>query len=107
MPLDPVTGSALAAAITARARQATGNPHLIVTKDSRSHQKACSPYLMTHVLDGAGIRPSTLRQTRLAEFAHQLDPRLVAAAFGMTEEGALHYLIGAVNSENHVFIPHL
>lgn len=49
---------------------------------------------MTHVLDGAGVRPSTLRQTRLAEFAHQLDPRLVAAAFGMTEEGALHYLIG-------------
>jgi site-specific recombinase XerD len=103
VPLDPITVTALTAAITARARQATSNPHLLITKDSRSHETACSPYFMTHVLDGAGIRPSTLRQTRLAEFAHQLDPRLVAAAFGMTEEGALHYLIGAVNSEDHAF----
>ena len=107
MPLDPITAAALTAAITARARQATSNPHLLITKDSRSHETACSPYFMTHVLDGAGVRPSTLRQTRLAEFAHQLDPRLVAAAFGMTEEGALHYLIGAVNNEDHVFTPHL
>jgi O-methyltransferase domain len=35
--------------------------------------------------------------------AHRLDPRLVAAAFGMTPEGALHYLIGAVETEAAAF----
>jgi hypothetical protein len=44
-----------------------------------------------------------LRQTRLAELTHRLDPRLVAAAFGMTPEGALHYLIGAVDREAAAF----
>ncbi len=55
------------------------------------------------MLDAADVSPSLLRQTRLAELTHRLDPRLVAAAFGMTPEGALHYLIGAVETEAAVF----
>jgi hypothetical protein len=46
---------------------------------------------------------SLLRQTRLAELIHRFDPRLVAAAFGITPEGALHYLIGAVDTEAAAF----
>lgn len=48
------------------------------------HDTACSPYFMTHILGPAETTPALLRQTRLADLAHALDPRLVAAAFGMT-----------------------
>lgn len=48
-------------------------------------------------------RPALLRQTRLTDLAHQLDPRLVAATFGMTHGGALHYVIDAVDNEEHAF----
>ncbi len=32
-----------------------------------------------------------------------MGPRLTAAAFGMTEGGAVHYVTGAVDSEEHTF----
>lgn len=48
-----------------------------------------------------------LRQTRLTDLAHRLDPRLVAAAFGMTEAGALYYVTDAVDGEDYIFSPHL
>lgn len=56
---------------------------------------------------GGGVCPALLRQTRLADLTHQLDPRLVSATFGMTEGGALHYITDAVDDEAHVFRPHL
>jgi len=107
LPLDPLSSDAIRAALTSRADIKTDNPHLLITKDSRAHQTACSPYFMTHVLDGAEVTPSVLRQTRLADLAHRTDPRLVAAAFGMTQDGALHYVTDAVDGEEHVFSPHL
>lgn len=107
VPLDPLTADALRDTLTDRASSKTDNPHVLVTKDTRCHDTACSPYFMTHVLDGADITPAVLRHTRLADYAHRLDPRLVAAAFGMTEEGALHYLTDAVHDEEHAFRPHL
>lgn len=107
VPLDPLTVAALRAVLTARETAWTSNPHLLITKDSRAHQDPCSTYFMTHVLDAAGVRPTLLRQTRLADLTHQLDPRLVAAAFGMTEGGALHYITDAVHDEGHAFRPHL
>jgi site-specific recombinase XerD len=109
VPLDPLTAEALRAVLTARETAWTSNPHLLITKDSRAHQNPCSTYFMTHILDsaGAGVRPALLRQTRLADLTHQLDPRLVAAAFGMTEGGALHYITDAVDDEEHAFRPHL
>lgn len=107
LPLDPLSSAAIRDTLDLRAAGRTGNPHLLITKDTRLHQSACSPYFMTHVLDAAGVRPSVLRHTRLADLAHQVDPRLVAAAFGMTDGGALHYLTGAVHDEGHVFSSHL
>jgi hypothetical protein len=44
-----------------------------------------------------------LRRTRIADHAHRTDPRLVATALGMTEEGAMHYLIDTVDYEDIVF----
>lgn len=107
VPLDPLTTDALRDALTDRTSSPTDNPHVLVTKDSRCHDTPASPYFMTHVLDGAGITPAVLRHTRLADLAHRLDPRLVAAAFGMTEEGALHYLTDAVHDEERAFSSHL
>lgn len=107
LPLDPLSSDAIGAVLRSRAEMKTDNPHLLITKDSRAHQTACSPYFMTHVLDGAEVSPSVLRQTRLADLAHRIDPRLVAAAFGMTQGGALHYVTDAVDGEDHVFSSHL
>jgi hypothetical protein len=64
---------------------------------------AGSPQLRPSFLDAAGVPPRLRRKTRLAELTHRLDPRLVAAAFGMTPEGALHCLIGAVETEAAAF----
>jgi hypothetical protein len=51
-----------------------------------------------------GVRPpALLRQTRVADLAHRTDPRLVATALGMTEEGAMHYLTDAVDHEDIAF----
>ncbi|MEB0004941.1 hypothetical protein QN357_18650, partial [Cryobacterium sp. RTC2.1] len=103
VPLDPITLAAIDAVLTARLALRTNNPHLVLTKDSRAHETAASPYFMTHILDPAGVTPAVLRQTRLADLAHSHDPRLVAAAFGMTAGGALHYVFDAVDREEEVF----
>jgi site-specific recombinase XerC len=103
VPLDPLSFAALQRCLEHRQRLGTENPHVIVTRGTRAHRTPASQPYLSHVLDAAGLTPRLLRQTRLAELTHRLDPRLVAAAFGMTPEGALHYLIGAVESEAAAF----
>jgi integrase len=105
VPLDPLTADAVQACLAARERSKTRNPHLIVTRGTRLHEGPCSPPFMTHLLDPAGVTPRLLRQTRLADLAHRVDPRLVAAAFGMTEGGALHYVTDTVDNEAVAFNP--
>ncbi len=103
VPLDPVSFTALERCLDHRAQLGTENPHVLVTRGTRAHRTPASEPYLSHILDAAGVSPSLLRQTRLAELTHRFDPRLVAAAFGMTPEGALHYLIGAVETEAAVF----
>jgi site-specific recombinase XerC len=103
VPLDPLSFAALERCLDHRTKLGTENPHVIVTRGTRAHRTPASQPYLSHVLDAAGVTPRLLRQTRLAELTHRLDPRLVAAAFGMTPEGALHYLIGAVESEAAAF----
>lgn len=103
LPLDPLSSAAIRDALSTRTAARTRNAHLVITKASRSHESPCSPHFMSHVLDDAGVTPAVLRQTRLADLTHQVDPRLVAAAFGMTEGGALHYVTDAVRDEQHAF----
>ena len=107
VPLDPLTATALADFLVARSIFMTTNPHLVTTVFTRGHAGPASSSFMSHILDDAGVTPKVLRQTRLADLAHRLDPRLVSAAFGMTEGGALHYVLGAVDNEEDVFSPHL
>jgi site-specific recombinase XerD len=103
VPLDPLSFAALERCLAHRAGLGTENPHVLVTRGTRAHRAPASQPYLSHVLDAAGVCPSLLRQTRLAELTHRFDPRLVAAAFGMTPEGALHYLIGAVETEAAAF----
>lgn len=101
VPLDPLGMRAIERCLEHRHTLRTENPHLIVTRSTRCHRTAASVAYLSHVLDPAGVAPRVLRQTRLADLAHRIDPRLVAEAFGMTAEGALHYLVGAVEREAH------
>ena len=103
VPLDPLSFAALDRCLAHRQQLGTENPHVLVTRGTRAHRTPPSQPYLSHVLDTAHVSPSLLRQTRLAALTHRLDPRLVAAAFGMTPEGALHYLIGAVETEAAAF----
>jgi hypothetical protein len=40
------------------------------------------------VLDPCGVPPLTLRSTRLIDLVNTMDPKLVAAAFGMNPEAS-------------------
>lgn len=103
IPLDPLSFATLERCLEHRDELGTENPHVIVTRGTRAHRTPASQAYLSHILDPAAVSPSLLRQTRLAELTHRFDPRLVAAAFGMTPEGALHYLIGAVETEAAAF----
>jgi len=103
VPLDPLSARALDRCLRHREALGTDNPHLLVTRQTRGRRTPASAPYLSHVLDPAGVSPRLLRQTRLTDLTHRLDPRLVADAFGITAEAALHYLVGAVDSEEHVF----
>ena len=62
---------------------------------------------MGRLLDPAGVKPGVLRYTRIVDLAHRVDPRLTAIAFGMTEQGALHYVTDVVDNEELHFGPDL
>jgi hypothetical protein len=47
---------------------------------------------VSHVLDPCGVPPRMLRSTRLVDMVNTMDPKLVAAAFGMDPEGVMIYL---------------
>jgi site-specific recombinase XerC len=96
-PLDPATWAALQRCLTHRAALGTANPHLLVTKQTKSSRAPASEYYLSHVLDAVSLRPRVLRSTRLAEMASSSDPKLIAAAFGMQPEGVMIYLADQVD----------
>jgi hypothetical protein len=52
----------------------------------------------SHLLDPAGVAAHRLRATRLADLVNTMDPKLVAAAFGMRPEAVLIYLADQVDT---------
>jgi hypothetical protein len=95
--LDPATWSALQRCLTHRKELRTANPHLIVTKVTKTAGMPASPAYLSHVLDPAGVAPKHLRNTRLVDLINDIDPKLVAAAFGMDAESVLPYLADHVD----------
>ncbi|WP_152990541.1 hypothetical protein [Sphaerimonospora mesophila] len=45
-----------------------------------------------------GVPPRILRSTRLVDLVNTLDPKVVAAAFGMTAESVMIYLADQVDA---------
>jgi integrase len=103
VPLDPLTIDALRACLDARSRLATSNPHLLITRRNRYHDSPCSIGFPERLLAELDLTPQVLRQTRLADLAHRVDPRIVAAVFSVRPETALHYTIGTVDQEADAF----
>ena len=98
IPIDPVTESVLKRALTYRENLSTENPHVIVTRATKTRScPASSPYI-THVLDPAGVRTKALRQTRILDLVNQLDPKVAAEVLGMNADGLAAYVSDDVNA---------
>lgn len=74
------------------------NPHVIVTKVTKTRSTPASTAYVAHVLDPAGVAPKQLRSTRLVDLVISLDPKVVAEALGMNAGGLVaHYLVDTVD----------
>jgi hypothetical protein len=86
VPLDAASWSIWQRCLAHRRSVRTDNPHVMVTRGTRAGRSAASVAYVSHVLD---LRhpPRMLRSTRLVDLVNTMEPRLVAAAFGMDPEG--------------------
>jgi hypothetical protein len=99
VPADPATWDAVQACLRHRDQLATLNPHLIVTKATRTGAAPADGSYLTRLLAPAGVTPSACRQTRIAQFVNDLDPKLTAAALGMQDSGLARYLADNVDKD--------
>jgi integrase len=97
VPLDPASWQVMQRCLGHREAQRTANPHVIVTKGTKAGRSPASTAYMSHLLDSCGVPPRALRCTRLADLVNTLDPKLVAAAFGMKPESVMFYLADHVD----------
>ena len=98
VPIDPVTDSVLRRALAHRETLSTENPHVIVTRATKTRSCPASPAYITHVLDPAGVRTKALRQTRILDLVNRLDPKVAAEVLGMNADGLATYVSDDVNS---------
>ncbi|MBL1087258.1 hypothetical protein JK359_35730 [Streptomyces actinomycinicus] len=75
----------------------TANPHVMVTKGTKAGRSPASTAYLSHALDDCGYPPRTIRCTRLLNLVNTMDPKLVAAAFGMDPQATLIYLADHVD----------
>ncbi|MET9503624.1 hypothetical protein ABZY42_18180 [Streptomyces sp. NPDC006622] len=75
-----------------RQAQRTDNPHVLVTRRTKTGWGPASTACVSHVLDDCGFPPLMIRCTRLLDLVNTMDPELVAAAFGMETEATMIYL---------------
>ncbi|MFJ7281114.1 integrase, partial [Kitasatospora sp. NPDC098663] len=92
VPLDPASWTVVEHCLAHREAQRTGNPHVMVTRQTKSGRGPASTAYVSHVLDDCGFPPRMIRCTRLLDLVNTMDPKLVAAAFGMDPEATMIYL---------------
>jgi site-specific recombinase XerD len=98
VPLDPATAAALHRCLVHHDRHHRGgNPHLLVNQKSKTTAEPVSPSYLKRLLAPAGVTPTLLRVTRLAHLVTNLDPVIVAEAFGVRRGTVLHYLTGTID----------
>lgn len=98
VPLDPASWTVLQRCLTHREQLHTDNPHVLVTRGTKALRTPASTAYLSHVLNPAHVAPHRLRVTRLADLVNTMDPKLVAATFGMNPEGVLIYLADQVDA---------
>ncbi|MFE2189139.1 tyrosine-type recombinase/integrase [Streptomyces sp. NPDC059455] len=97
VPLDPASWAVLERCLAHRSSWRTDNPHVMVTKGTKAGQSPASTAYLSHALDDCGFPPRTIRSTRLVDLVNTMDPKLVAAAFGMDPQATLIYLADHVD----------
>ena len=97
VPLDPASWYVLQRCLAHRDAQRTENPHVIVTRGTKRQNAPASTAYVSHVLDPCGVPPRMLRSTRLVDLVNTMDPKLVAAAFGMDAESVMIYLADRID----------
>ncbi|MFC9285834.1 hypothetical protein [Streptomyces sp. NPDC057052] len=105
VPLDPASWTVLQRCLAHREAWPTANPHVMVTKGTTAGRSPASTAHLSHVLDACGYPPRTIRSTRLVDLVNTIDPKLVAAAFGMDPQAALIYLADHVDSGRVADLP--
>lgn len=83
VPLDPASWTVLQRCLAHRGAWRTDNPHVVVTKRTEAGRIPTSAACLFPLLDDCGFPPRMVRSTRLADLVNTMDPKLVAAAFGM------------------------
>jgi site-specific recombinase XerC len=96
-PLDPWTWTALQNCLAHRRTLNSANPHVLITKQTKSTRAPASDGYVKHRLDPVGIQPRILRSTRLADLVTTIDAKLVATAYGMTNDAVIAYLADHVD----------
>ncbi|MYZ34160.1 site-specific integrase, partial [Streptomyces sp. SID4917] len=97
VPLDPASWAVLERCLAHREGQRADNPHVMVTRQTKSGRGPASTTYVSHVLDACGHPPRVIRCTRLLDLVNSMDPKLVAAAFGMDPEATMIYLADHVD----------
>jgi hypothetical protein len=98
-PLDPVSWAALEDCLRHRAALSTLNPHVIVTRNTRTGDSPAHQSYLSRALRPAGTTPALCRQTRISQLVTDLDPKLAAAALGMQDSGLIRYLTDSIDSD--------
>ncbi|WP_182443672.1 hypothetical protein [Streptacidiphilus sp. PB12-B1b] len=97
VPLDPASWAVLQRCLTHRAGWPTQNPHVMVNKGTKVGWSPASTAYLSHVLHQCSYPPRMIRGARLVELVNTLDPKLVAAAFGMDPQVSLIHLADYVD----------
>ncbi|MFF0043362.1 hypothetical protein ACFYRG_45510 [Streptomyces mirabilis] len=70
---------------------------MMVPGQTKSGRGPASTAYVSQVLDACGFPPRMIRGTRLVDLVNTMDPKLVAAAFGMDPEATMIYLADHVD----------
>ncbi|MGW0550103.1 hypothetical protein [Streptomyces altiplanensis] len=89
---DTATWHALTSCLDHRARLGTDNPHVLVTRLTRTTRAPAGAAHIRDSLAQVGLLPRILRSTRLLTLADELDIKQLTAALGMSYAGAAHYV---------------
>jgi hypothetical protein len=97
-PLDPCTWSALQHCLDHRKALGSNNSHLLITMQTKATRASASDGYIKNTLRAVGIQPRILRSTRLVDLVGSVDVKLVASAYGMTNEAVIAYLADHVDA---------